>query len=214
MSNWTITNIPAQADKTILITGANSGLGLEAAKVLSKKGARVIMAVRNLQKGNAALEEIKKENPNAKLDLMQLDLSDFDSIRQFSSVFHTKYTQLDVLINNAGVMDPAQREVTKQNFEIQFGTNHLGHFLLTGLLLEVLKKTPNSRIAVQSSLVHKLKHLKPDIYFDDLNWEKYYNSMQAYAQSKLANLFFAYELDRKLKSRDRKSTRLNSNHVD
>jgi NAD(P)-dependent dehydrogenase (short-subunit alcohol dehydrogenase family) len=167
---------------------------------LSKKGAQVIMTVRNLQKGKEAVESIKKENPNAKLDLMILDLADFDSIHKFSDEFHSKYSQLHVLINNAGVMAPQKRELTKQGFEVQFGANHLGHFLLTGLLLDILKKTPNSRIAVQSSGVHKLKQYGADIFFDDLNFEKSYNKDYAYGQSKLANLLFTYELDRKLKA--------------
>lgn len=199
-SNWTADNIPSQHGKTILITGANSGLGFQATKVLSNKGAHIIMTARNLQKGKEALEAIKKESPNAKLDLMQLDLADFHSIRKFSEEFHSKYSKLDVLVNNAGVMNPPKREVTKQNFEVQFGTNHLGHFLLTGLLLDILKNTPNSRISVQSSIVHKTESMKPDIHFDDLNFEKSYNRDQAYAQSKLANLLFAYELDRRLKA--------------
>jgi len=198
--NWTADNIPSQQGKTILITGANSGLGLEATKVLSSKGAHVIMAARNLKSGNEAISTIKKENPNAKLDLLQLDLSDFASIHKFSDEFHKKYKQLDVLINNAGVMFPEKRELTKQNFEVQFGTNHLGHFLLTGLLLDILKSTPNSRIAIQSSGQHKAKMGKPDIYFDDLNFDKGYNKYVAYTQSKLANLLFAYELDRLLKA--------------
>ena len=198
--NWTTNNIPSQQGKTFLITGANSGLGFEATKVLSKKEAHIIMTARNLQKGNEALEAIKKENPNAKLDLMLLDLADFESIRNFSNEFHSKYSKLDVLINNAGVMNPPKREVTKQHFEVQFGTNHLGHFLRTGLLLDILKNTPNSRVSVQSSIVHKTESMKPDIYFDDLNFEKSYNRDQAYAQSKLANLLFAYEFDRRLKA--------------
>lgn len=149
--NWTAVDIPSQQGKIILITGANSGLGLEATKVLSSKGAHVIMTARNLKSGNEAISLIKKKNANAKLELMQLDLSDFASIHKFSEEFHKKYKQLDVLINNAGVMFPAKRELTKQKFEVQFGTNHLGHFLLTGLLLDILKNTPNSRIAIQSS---------------------------------------------------------------
>jgi len=198
--NWTADEIPSQQGKTILITGANSGLGLEATKVLSSKGAHVVMTARNLKSGNEAISLIKKENANAKLDLMQLDLSDFASIHKFSEEFHHKYKQLDLLINNAGVMFPIKRELTKQKFEIQFGTNHLGHFLLTGLFLDILKSTPNSRIAIQSSGQHKAKMGKPDIHFDDLNFDKGYNKYIAYAQSKLANLLFAYELDRRLKA--------------
>jgi NAD(P)-dependent dehydrogenase (short-subunit alcohol dehydrogenase family) len=198
--NWPAGEIPSQQGKTILITGANSGLGLEATKVLSSKGAHIVMTARNLKSGNEAISLIKKENADAKLDLMQLDLSDFASIHKFSEEFHNKYKQLDVLINNAGVMFPVKRELTKQKFEVQFGTNHLGHFLLTGLLLDILKSTPNSRIAIQSSGQHKAKMGKPDIYFDDLNFDKGYNKHIAYAQSKLANLLFTYELDRHLKA--------------
>lgn len=198
--NWTADNIPSQQGKTILITGANSGLGLEASRVLSSKGANIIMAVRNLQKGEEAVAKITKENSSAKLNLMCLDLGDFNSIRKFSAELYSKYSQLHVLVNNAGIMSPPKRESTKQDFEIQFGTNHLGHFLLTGLLLDMIKKTPNSRITIQSSLAHKHDYYKPDIYFDDLNWEKSYNPNHAYGQSKLANLLFAYELDRRLKA--------------
>lgn len=198
--NWTADEIPSQQGKTILITGASSGLGLEASKVLSIKGAHVIMTARNLKSGSEAISLIKKENADAKLDLMQLDLSDFASIHKFSQEFHQQYKQLDVLINNAGVMFPAKRELTRQNFEVQFGTNHLGHFLLTGLLLDILKNTPKSRIAIQSSGQHKAKMGKPDIYFDDLNFDKGYNKFVAYTQSKLANLLFAYELERQLKA--------------
>ncbi|MFC4142343.1 oxidoreductase [Pedobacter mendelii] len=199
-TNWKADDIPSLQGQTIVITGANSGIGLETSKVLSKKGAQVIMAVRNLQKGKQAVEEIQKEYPDAKMDLMVLDLADFDSIKKFADDFKSKYPQLNVLINNAGVMSPPNRETTKQGFEIQLGTNHLGHFLLTGLVLDVMKKTPNSRVAVQSSLAHKMKRYLADINFDDLNWEKIYNKDHAYGQSKLANLLFAYELDRKLKA--------------
>ncbi len=203
-NNWTSDRIPSQKGKTILITGANSGIGLEAATVLSSKGANIIMAVRTIEKRKEAVIEIKRKNPTAKLELMQLDLSDFDSIRRFSEEFHNKHTQLHSLINNAGVMNPVKRELTKQNFEVQFGTNHLWHFLLTGLLFDIIKNTPKSRIVTQSSAVHKAESMKPDIHFDDLNWERSYDSFQAYAQSKLANLLFTYELDRKLKA----------NHID
>lgn len=199
-TKWTTDNIPSQQGKTILITGANSGLGFEATKVLSNKGAKVIMAVRNLQKGKDAAAALKRENPKAQLDLMILDLADFDSIRKFSKEFHNKYLQLHVLINNAGVMAPVKRELTKQGYELQFGANHLGHFLLTGLLLDILKSTPHSRIANQSSMVHKSSYYGgADIFFEDLHFEKSYNKNYAYGQSKLANLLFTYELDRRLK---------------
>lgn len=180
----------------ILITGANSGLGLEASTILSAKGAKVIMAVRNLEKGKAAVSKIKSIHTNADVELMQLDLSDLDAIHRFSKEFHAKYSKLNILINNAGIMYPKSREVTKQGYETHFGTNHLGHFLLTGLLLDLLKKTPKSRVVTQSSALHKYGG---DIHFDDLNGEKKYDKAKAYAQSKLANLLFTYELDRRFK---------------
>lgn len=197
---WTEANIPSQQGKTVLITGANSGLGLKAATILSGKGAHVVMTARNIEKGQEALTGIKRKFPNAKIELIHLDLADFDSIRKFSEEFHHQYSQLDILINNAGIMSPKHREATKQNMEVQFGVNHLGHFLLMGLLLDVLKNTPHSRVVVQSSNAHHEKFMKPAIHFDDLNWEKSYNRFQSYSQSKLANLLFAYELDRKLKA--------------
>jgi NAD(P)-dependent dehydrogenase (short-subunit alcohol dehydrogenase family) len=196
-NNWTTANIPDQTGKNILITGANSGLGFHAAMALSGKGANVIMAVRSLEKGKEAAAQIKSTFPNAKLDIMQLDLSDFDSIRKFSEAFHAKYTSLNVLINNAGVMAIPTKETTKQGYEMQFGINHLGHFALTGLLLDIIKKTPGARVTTQSSGLHKRIDA---IHFEDINWEKTYDKWKAYAQSKLANLLFTYELDRQFKA--------------
>lgn len=194
--NWTINNIADQSGKTILITGGNSGIGLEAARVLSLKNANVILTARSDKNGKAAVEAIKKQQPNAQVNWMVLDLADLDSVRAFSDDFHKQNTRLDILINNAGVMYPASREVTKQNFELQFGTNHLGHFALTALLMDVLKATPGSRVTTQSSIAHTMLS-KLDL--NDLNWEKTYSRNKAYAQSKLANLLFTYELDRLLK---------------
>lgn len=198
-SPWSASLIPDLKEKTILITGGNSGLGLESAKILSRKGARVIITARNPEKGKQALQEILQQVPGSRVQVMVLDLADFDSIRAFSKTFHQEVNRLDILINNAGVMNPPKREQTRQGFELQWGTNHLGHFLLTGLLLDLLRKTPGARIAVHSSIVHKLKVFRPDIHWDDLNREKSYDPLQAYSQSKLANLMFAYELDRRLK---------------
>ena len=194
--NWTIDNIADQTGKTILITGGNSGIGLEAARVLSLKNAEVILTARSEEKGSKAVESIKSKFSTAKVSWMILDLADLDSVRAFSKDFHAKYTKLDVLINNAGVMYPASREVTKQNFELQFGTNHLGHFALTALLLDLLKATPGSRVTTQSSIAHTMLS---KIDLQDLNWEKSYSRTKAYSQSKLANLLFTYELDRQLK---------------
>ncbi|MBN2613096.1 MAG: SDR family NAD(P)-dependent oxidoreductase, partial [Bacteroidales bacterium] len=195
-TNWTTDNLPLLQGKVILITGANSGLGLEAAKELSKQGAEVVMAVRNAEKGKAALAKITGDYPDAKVGLMHLDLSNLESVETFSNEFHTKYSKLDILMNNAGVMWPAQRELTKQGFETQFGINHLGHFALTGLLLDLLKATPQSRVVTQSSIAHRRL---ADIYLKDLHFEKKYNRFKAYGQSKLANLLFTYELDRRFK---------------
>lgn len=194
--DWTIDNIADQSGKTILITGGNSGIGLEAARVLSLKNANVILTARSDKNGKTAVEAIKKQQPNAQVNWMVLDLADLESVSAFSDAFHKQNTRLDILINNAGVMYPASREVTKQNFELQFGTNHLGHFALTALLMDVLKATPGSRITTQSSIAHTMLS-KIDLH--DLNWEKSYSRNKAYAQSKLANLLFTYELDRLLK---------------
>jgi len=196
-NKWSSASIPDQSGKNILITGANSGLGLEASTVLIQKGANVIMAVRNMDKGKEAIQQIKAIHPSANPALMHLDLSDLDSIRRFSEEFHNRYSSLNVLINNAGLMMPARKEITRQGFEIQMGTNHLGHFALTGLLLDRIKGTAGAVVATQSSLMHKVRGA--DIHFDDLNWDKSYNKWQAYAQSKLANLLFTYELDRQFK---------------
>jgi len=195
-NNWTAANIPDQKGKIIIVTGANSGIGLVATKELCKKNATVVMAVRNKEKGETALQEVKREAPGASVSLMQLDLADLESIAKFSVTFGQQYNSLHVLINNAGVMYPAKREVTKQGFEMQIGTNHLGHFALTGQLLAIIKKTPHSRVVMQSSLAH----LSGSINLDDLNGEKRYSKIQAYGQSKLANLLFAYELDRRFKA--------------
>ncbi len=200
MSNkWNTNNIPSQDGKLIVVTGANSGLGLGTTKELVKKGAQVVMVVRDMNKGKQAETEILSETPNAQLDVMQMDLSDLDSVRDFAQKFKDKYKKLDVLINNAGVMTPPERFETKQGFEGQFGTNHLGHFVLTSELFEVINNTPNSRIVTVSSAVAKFKDA--DIYWSDLQFEKTpYHKMKTYAQSKLANQLFGKELDQKLKS--------------
>lgn len=195
---WNTNDIASQEGKIFLVTGANSGLGLGTTKVLAEKGAEIVMAARNIEKGKKALAEVKQVAPRAKVSLMQLDLADLDSVAQFAEEFKAKYQQLDVLINNAGVMMPNERLTTKQGFEIQFGTNHMGHFVLTQQLLPLLEKTPNARIVTLSSLVAKMR--KSNIYWDDLQWEKSYDKMGAYAQSKLSNLMFALELDQRLKA--------------
>jgi NAD(P)-dependent dehydrogenase (short-subunit alcohol dehydrogenase family) len=180
-----------------LITGGNSGIGLEAARVLSLKNAEVILTARSEANGKKAVETIKAQQPTANVRWMVLDLADLDAVRAFSADFHAQYQKLDILINNAGVMYPATRTVTKHQFELQFGTNHLGHFALTGLLLDLLKATPGARVVTQSSIAHTMLR---KINLDDLNWEKSYSRTKAYSQSKLANLLFTYELDKRLKA--------------
>lgn len=200
--NWATNDIPSQNGKTIIITGASSGIGLEAAKVLSEKGGKIILPIRNLEKGNEAIQAIKQRFPDADVELMKLDISDLDSVREFADEFKKKYNKLDLLLNNAGIMWPPQRNLSKQGYDLQFATNHLGHFLLTGLLLPLLKSTSNSRIVTQSSVLHKKtqgQSFEPTIQFDDLTFAKNFDTKKAYAQSKLANLLFTYELDRRLK---------------
>ena len=189
---WTLENIPDQRGKIVIVTGANSGIGYEAARALARKGANVIMACRSLEKGEAAVAQIRRENLQGDVILRQLDLADLSSVRNFADEFLAEYKQLNILINNAGVMAIPYRK-TKDDFEMQFGTNHLGHFALTGLLFELLKNTPNSRVVTVSSYAH----IVGKINFDDLNSEKSYQKWLAYGQSKLANLLFAYELQRR-----------------
>ncbi len=193
-NNWTAANIPDQTGKVIVITGANSGIGYAAAHALAGKNATIIMACRSTDKGQTAIDTIHQDYPNAKLDLMKLDLASLDSVRNFAEDFTARYDQLDRLLNNAGVMALPERRETADGFEMQFGTNHLGHFALTGLLLEHLLKTPDSRIVTVSSGAHNMGQID----FDDLQREQSYNPWNAYGQSKLANLLFTYELQRKL----------------
>jgi len=194
LQKWNRENISDQKGKVVIVTGSSSGLGYETAKVLGNKNATVIVAVRNEVKGNAAVESIKVENPNTDVQVMLLDLSNLESIHKFTENFKKKFNKLDLLINNAGVMNPPYTK-TKDGFELQFGTNHLGHFALTGLLIDLIKKTPNSRIVNVSSTAHKIGKLN----FEDLNWEtRRYKKMRSYGDSKLANLYFSKELQRRL----------------
>lgn len=180
--------------KTAIITGANSGLGLETAKIFAGRGARVILAVRDIEKGNTAAQDITEECSRAIIDVMQLDLADLDSVHAFAEAFISRFDSLDLLINNAGVMMPPYAK-TKDGFELQFGSNHLGHFALTGLLLPLLIRTENSRVVTLSSLAHR----KAAIDFENLDGSQGYKGMKFYGQSKLANLMFATELDKRLK---------------
>lgn len=194
MSNrWTTANIPDQSGRIVIVTGANSGLGYETSLALARKNATVIMACRNMEKGQKAHDDILKLEPGAKLDLMQLDLASQESVKSFAAAFLSKYNRLDLLINNAGVMAIPRRE-TPEGFEIQFGTNHLGHFTLTSLLIETILKTPKSRIVNISSTAHAMGTMT----FDDLQRKKNYERWAVYGQSKLANLLFTFELQRRL----------------
>ena len=191
--NWTAQDIPNLSGKIIVITGANSGLGFESSKVLAKKGATVVMAVRNIKKGEKAKSDILKDQPQASLDLMRLDVGDLSSVREFAEAFKAKYDRLDILINNAGVM-AIPRQETADGFEMQLGVNHLGHFALTGLLLDVIVNTPNARIHNVTSSAN----YTGTINFDDLMGEENYGRWGAYGQSKLANVFFTFELQKRL----------------
>src|SRR5512139_1712601 len=193
-SNWTAENIPDLAGKIAIVTGANSGIGYEMARALARKEATVILACRNKVKGEAAVRQIAEEYAEAQAELMQLDLSDLASVHRFADEFTSHYDRLDILINNAGIMAIPFGK-TADGFELQFGTNHLGHFALTGLLLDLSLHTPQARIATVSSIVHRFGRID----FDNLNGEKRYSRSGAYAQSKLANLLFTYELQRRLK---------------
>jgi NAD(P)-dependent dehydrogenase (short-subunit alcohol dehydrogenase family) len=189
---WTAKNIPDQSGKVVIVTGANSGIGCEATRALALRGAIVVMACRSLQKGERAVEQILSENPQGQLILYQLDLANLSSVQHFSAEFLTEYDRLDILINNAGVMATPYRK-TADGFELQFGTNHLGHFKLTGLLFDLLRSTPNSRVVTVSSYAHYFGRIK----FSDLNSERSYQKWSAYGQSKLANVLFGYELERR-----------------
>ncbi|MDC1221302.1 oxidoreductase [Salibacteraceae bacterium] len=191
--SWNLLSVTDQKGKIAIVTGANIGLGLETTKALTQKGVHVIMACRNLDKAKVAKASVLADNSNAQLTIMQLDLNDFTSVKSFASEYLSNHSQLDFLINNAGIMMPPCQK-TKDGFESQFGVNYLSHFLLTGLLIDVIKNTKNSRIVTVSSAAHKWG----DIQFDDYNFEKAYDKRNAYGQSKLACLMFAYEMQRRL----------------
>lgn len=191
-----ITNIPSQKGKIAIVTGANVGLGYETALELAKKHIHVIMACRNIKKAQKAKEKIIKIFPTASLDIMVLDLNSLKSVRNFAEEFKQKHHQLDLLINNAGIMIPPFAK-TEEGFESQMGVNYFSHFLLSGLLLPMIENTPNSRIISLSSMAHK----NGKIDFKNLNSEKTYSKFGVYSQSKLACLMFSYELDRRLKAK-------------
>ena len=192
---WTADDIPALGGKTVVVTGGNSGIGFEAARQMARKGAHVILACRDTGRAADALEQIRTLHPSASVEAMQLDLASLESVHRFARDFAAKSVPLDVLCNNAGVM-AIPRRTTAEGFEMQIGTNHLGHFALTGLLLEPLLAAPAARVVNVSSTAHKPGRID----FDDLQGEKSYRKWMAYAQSKLANLLFTYELQRRLEA--------------
>jgi NAD(P)-dependent dehydrogenase (short-subunit alcohol dehydrogenase family) len=191
---WTSASIPSQRGKLALITGANSGVGFHAALELSRAGAAVILACRDRGKADAARTRILAAVPSAELDIAELDLASLASVRSTSEQFIASGRPLDLLINNAGVMALPQRRVTVDGFELQLGTNHFGHFALTGLLLPALLTAPAARIVTVSSIAHRGATLD----FGNLNWERVYKAWPAYRRTKLANLLFAFELQRRL----------------
>ena len=194
ITDHTATDVPDQSGKTFFITGANTGIGFEAAKVFAGKGARVLLGSRSTAKGQAALAKITEAHPSADVELVEIDLADLASVRTAAEIVGGE-PRLDVLVNNAGVMwNP--KTITKDGFESQFGINHLGHFALTGLLLPKLEATPDSRIVTVSSNGHRFGN--GDLFWDDINADDDYHPRTRYYASKLANLLFTYELDRRL----------------
>jgi NAD(P)-dependent dehydrogenase (short-subunit alcohol dehydrogenase family) len=193
--NWGEGDIADQTGKTVFITGANIGLGFEATRMLSSRGARVLMACRDPERAKGAAATLRAANPKAKLDLIALDLSDLGSVSGVDAQLKALgVSRLDVLINNAGVMMPPKRLLTRQGHELQFGTNHLGHFALTRALFGML--SPDARIVNVASIADR----RGDINWADLKWEKSYNPSAAYGQSKTANLLFTFELARRLQA--------------
>jgi NAD(P)-dependent dehydrogenase (short-subunit alcohol dehydrogenase family) len=193
-AKWTTDDAPGQKGRLAVVTGANTGLGFETAQVLAARGASVVLAVRDIEKGKRAAARIAGIASGADVTVQHLDLASLDSIRAAAGELRARHPRIDLLINNAGVMFPP-KQTTHDGFELQFGTNHLGHFALTGLLLDQMLPVPGSRVVTVSSLAHRIQ---ARINFDDLQSERSYSRVAAYSQSKLANLMFTYELQRRL----------------
>ncbi len=192
---WTEKDVPDQSGRLAIVTGSNTGLGYDTARVLAARGAHVVMAVRDTVKGEAAAARIRRLSPDATVSVHKLDLGSLASVREAGAELAAAYPRIDLLINNAGVMYPP-KQTTADGFELQFGTNHLGHFALTGLLLPNLLPVDGSRVVVVASIAH---NIRAKIDFDDLQWEhRRYDRVASYGQSKLANLMFAYDLQRRL----------------
>ena len=199
---WTENDVPDQRGRLAIVTGSNTGLGYDTARVLAGRGAHVVMAVRDTAKGEAAADRIRQLSPGAQVSVRKLDLGSLASVRDAGVEMASEYPRIDLLINNAGVMYPP-KQTTADGFELQFGTNHLGHFALTGLLLGNLLPVEGSRVVVVASIAH---NIRAKIDFEDLQWEhRRYDRVAAYGQSKLANLMFAYDLQRRLAAANTKT---------
>lgn len=196
MNSWTASDIPDQTGRTAIVTGANSGLGLVTATELARHGADVVLAVRNTTAGEAAAVAIRAEAPDARVSTWKLDLASLDSVRAFAERASDELDRIDLLVNNAGLVILGDRQTTADDFELHFGTNHLGHFALTGRLLPLLERGRSPRVVSLSSLSHKGAHLD----FDDLMFEQTWDASAAYGASKLANTVFGIELDRRLRA--------------
>ncbi|WP_437578486.1 oxidoreductase [Sorangium sp. So ce887] len=192
-ARWTEADIPSQAGRIAVITGGNTGIGLETARALAERGATVVLACRDMGRAGAAVEQIEARVPGATVRAVRLDLGSLASVREAADELRATYDRIDLLINNAGVLS-FKREVTADGFELQLGVNHLGHFALTGLVLDRLREVPGSHVVTVSSVAHR----QADISFDDLQSERAFRGFSVYGQSKLANLLFTYELQRRL----------------
>jgi len=195
MNAWTTDQIPDQSGRRVVVTGANSGLGEVTARELARKGAHVVLAVRHTDKGEASAHRIRAAAPGARVEVRPLDLSSLESVRAFAAELVTASPRLDLLINNAGIMMTPSRR-TADGYELQFGTNHLGHFALTGLLVDALDRGEAPRVVTLSSVEHKPGRID----FEDLQLERSYSPRKAYQQSKMANAVFGIELDRRLRA--------------
>ena len=190
---WTTADMPDLTGKKVIVTGANSGVGYEAARAFAIKGAHVVFASRSQERAEAAVAKLRQQSPDVTVEIILLDLADLAAVHEFARSYNAHHDRLDILVNNAGIMAIPYRQ-TADGFEMQFGTNHLGHFALTGLLLEPILATEGARVVTVSSMLHRAGKIN----LDDLQGQQGYNKRAAYSQSKLANLLFAYELQRKL----------------
>jgi len=195
LPGWNFNQIPDQSGRVAIVTGANTGIGFETAAALAAEGAKIVVACRNRQKADAALGRIRERTPDADLEFIDFDLASLAAVERFADAFRAGHDRLDLLINNAGVMAVPLGH-TKDGFEVTFGCNHLGHFALTGRLMDLMQTTSGARVVTVSSLTHRMGVLD----FENLNAEKSYRKMAAYGQSKLANLLFTFDLQRRIEN--------------